>query len=217
MKKTNSNSEHCCICEEITSGQPANEITRRYRIKSRIVRTYQDFVVVPSVSPLAEGHLLVFPKQHVNRMSNLPFQQREQFVDIACELYEKLCTLYGNIYLFEHGIEGSGHVACGVYHAHLHLVPISEPMRSRIHSCIYSDYPPFRIGDLSEILYKKGHKMPYILYGSNPNSLFLGDATAMPSQYVRKLFAMNLNLEFWDWKELSGVSEFAATLTAGLR
>ena len=204
--------ETCCICEEIRTGKMAENLIKRYGFENRLFEEHPEFIVIPSISPLSEGHMLVFPKHHVQSMSQVPLEVREPLVTILNGLWRRLTKRYGDSYVFEHGVVNSDQMACGIDHAHIHVVPVAESHLTRVHTRIASGFPSIICGTVSQVLFEHKHDCPYLMYGNDLSSVHLSPSHQIPSQYVRKLIAEELESGTWDWKELSGVSEFQQSL-----
>ena len=69
MRKFKENfSSNCCICSEISSGKFPSKYYSFYPVNNRICLENEQFIVVPSISPIVEGHLLIFPKYHIKNL-----------------------------------------------------------------------------------------------------------------------------------------------------
>lgn len=175
-----------------------------------------DFAVLPTLSPLSAGHVLIVPRSHVTSMSSLTEPIRGELANCADILRSQLERPFGSqFYLFEHGT-GPGEVKCGVDHAHLHLLPLSAKAAARVNLRINEDFTAHYHGHLEDALAyaAQTRRESYVLYGSDVKSMRISLAAHIPSQYVRRLIAETLSRSHWDWKLLTGQEEFSATCQA---
>lgn len=119
----------CCICDEVKNGRLPSRFYNHYPIKNRICYETKNFIVVPSVSPLKIGHLLFFQKEHVTSLMKL----NEVKINELKESILKYKNLFkDDLYFFEHGVGNITQMACGINHAHLHILPIDKGISENI-------------------------------------------------------------------------------------
>ncbi|MBZ5610322.1 MAG: HIT domain-containing protein [Acidobacteriia bacterium] len=137
----NSRTSQCCICAEIVTGEFPLNYRHAYPIDSRICLETKDFVVFPSVSPMSGGHVLLLPRVHVTRLADLPDGQCQQLRLCVDQATDRLRERFGQTcYLFEHGV-ATGGTACGIDHAHLHLLPLATNIAYSIEAQVEADFP----------------------------------------------------------------------------
>ncbi len=75
-------------------------------------------MVACDYSPVAEGHLLLVPKEHYLCYASLPGTLSDELLEIKAQVTSFLSVYYSAPIFFEHGIAGQT-----VPHAHLHAAP----------------------------------------------------------------------------------------------
>lgn len=213
MKPTN---VQCCLCAEIATRQFPADYRHAYPVESRICFETRDFVVLPSVSPMTAGHVLVLPRIHVTRLADLRPGEHEQLRACTEHAVDRLRTRFSEpCYVFEHGVTTSG-TACGIDHAHLHILPLSPNTIESIELRVEADFSVQARGSLGEMLATGTHEMRrcYLLHGTDLKSISLSFNDRIPSQYMRQLISAVCGRADWDWKLLFGSSEFRATQEA---
>lgn len=198
----------CCICEEVKNGRLSSRFYNHYPIKNRICYETKNFIVVPSVSPLKIGHLLFFPKEHTTNLMKLN--------DIKINELKQLILKYKNLinddlYFFEHGVRHVTQTACGINHAHLHMLPLDKGISENINDEILNNYSPTKTDNLFNLLLDKNNMKSYLIFGNNINNIFLINNEEIPSQFMRKLISKYLKNKYWDWKLLFGWDDFYKT------
>lgn len=91
---------------------------REETVEPSIIAESAAFLLLASPCPLAEGHLVLVPRQHVPCYGALPDRLVAEFTRLKEEIAEFLAACYGEPALFEHGTPDT---ASG--HAELHAVP----------------------------------------------------------------------------------------------
>ena len=114
----------CCMCREIESGLAPPSIQERYSITHRVRLSNGSFAVLPTVSPLTAGHVLILPKRHVRQLAGLSASEMRELLTLVNSVSGLLAASYAPPYFFEHGPAAVNDSACGIVHAHLHLVPL---------------------------------------------------------------------------------------------
>lgn len=115
----------CDFCDEINGKETVyNKI---YGTKNRFVYSTEHFLVFPCMGQLREGHLLIASKPHVNAIGMLDGTSIEELECLTLAAGEFFRKKYGKELLcFEHGVlnDDGTNGGCGIYHMHLHLLPI---------------------------------------------------------------------------------------------
>ena len=116
----------CEFCEEL-----ADSTASRFRgiygpdISSRIVARQGAFVAMPTIGQLMMGSLLALPVPHFETLAQMPQNMRSEFGRFVGQLARRIKSLGEPVFL-EHGAESWTGGGCGVYHAHMHIVPVPE-------------------------------------------------------------------------------------------
>ncbi len=202
----------CCICSEFTTGLLPPDLQHAYGVPTRPAITIAPFLLGASASPLSTPHILIFPERHVSRLSDLPVDQIMALHEIVrCRVMGEGRTCHSSAMIFEHGVTLGNGVACGIDHAHLHVLAVREPALSHVSDHVRQDYPPHATGTLQELLTTQSGTGSYLLYGSTAQEMHICRSASIPSQYMRRIIAEELGLESWDWRALVGRDAFRAT------
>jgi len=104
-------------------------------------------------------------------------------------------------------------MACGVDHAHLHVLPLSGPTVSVVESSIECDFPANHTDCLAHVLSTAAQRKArsYLLHGADLDSIRIAFNDRIPSQYVRRLVANVDRRTEWDWRLLNSRAEFLST------
>jgi diadenosine tetraphosphate (Ap4A) HIT family hydrolase len=210
------NSSNCCLCEEVLTGEFPSPYGTAYGTSSRLCYETTEAVALPTVSPLTAGHMLVLPRAHVTSLAALPESGRHSLLQCATFVADRVRARFdSDLYVFEHGARESGR-SCGVDHAHLHILPLQTGSAEAIGRQIRCDFPYERIDSLDHVLSVAGQRasQPYLLWGKNLDSLAISFADEIPSQYVRRLVRAAQGREDWDWKLLTGTTDFSSAFSA---
>ncbi len=169
-------------------------------------------VTMPSVGALAEGHVLVCPREHVRSVATADNAAVADVEALAAETrrsLEELTTL--PVHGFEHGSGDDGlRVACSIEHAHLHLLPADVEIRPRLRQLC--EWRPIEPG--IEPLRAAADGREYLLYEAPDGERWLSPTeVGFPSQLLRQVLAAALGREGeWNWREHAARSRVAATV-----
>jgi len=195
----------CDFCSEL-SGNSDNSFGRIYAelLGNRILSRSSQFVVIPSLGQIVEGYLLVVPINHFTALGDLSDTLLQEFAATCERVGRTLKSQYGPYIFFEHGTRSEGMGGCGIYHAHLHAVPlaeVSDPIET-----LKKRFPYMELSDLSEISKRGAELSSYLFYQDSHGRLYLFDSGPLPSQFMRKLLADSLGTRDWDWR-IAGTEE----------
>lgn len=154
--------------------------------------------VVPSIGAMVEGWLLVFPKRHVLALSELMNDEWAEFQTLIGLARASTESKFGQTVMFEHGSAGVGRTAaCGVNHAHMHVVPLMVDLRAAIAECSHEvgTFEWSRVMDRPNAVVEQDY-----LYVSDDTGEWVARSSWLPGQVVRRAIARFLDLEVWDWK-----------------
>src|SRR5580704_5819432 len=170
--------------------------------------------VVPDLSPLCPGHLLVAARQHVLSMAELGPTRLGKLALRLSDLGTKLSPEFvdqGNYFLFEHGTpqDRGGSGAC-IDHAHLHMLPMEDQMSDQLTSALSWQSIP-RLKDLARF---QGVGYAYLgIKGSH----YVYPSSNIGSQWLRRQVCEALNRDDWDWALTKSDVELHETLERGRR
>ena len=166
------------------------------KIEYTIIEETKYFYILPTLGSLVDGYVLIVTKRHINSMSELNYNELEEYKTIIAK-YQKL---FNKIYnktptVFEHGTpnQNSKMKANSVTHAHTHIVNINFKNEKEI----LEKYNFKEINNLKEIETNKN----YIKYIYN-NKIYITYNFPSVSQLMRILIAEELNYkDKFDWKK----------------
>ncbi|MFI1399523.1 TIR domain-containing protein [Streptomyces sp. NPDC020681] len=122
----------CLLCDVLHDAEttPFRDLFGRDELASEVLARAAGFVAVADVAPLTGGHVLIVPQEHVLSMADL---QRAALADL--EMLRRRVTgiiresYASDVVAFEHGLcDPSLSSACGIDHAHLHVMPLDAPV-----------------------------------------------------------------------------------------
>jgi ATP adenylyltransferase len=190
----------CGICEElrmatVTIGDPRyqNLVLNR----QNILYESEDFVVLPSLGPLNDSHVMIVPKKHVNSFSVLAESQLDQVKNIAAVLSDHIAAKTGKeLVFFESGAgDLCSHSGGCIVHAHIHCVYESEEFQNRLFEEV-----DFQEG--GEGWYKNADsERGYVWYRKADGEAFICNDPQLPSQFLRYLYSIAVgDARFWNWR-----------------
>jgi len=112
------------------------------KIASRIIKETPNFRVVADHAPLAEGHLLIIPKDHYACYGAVPTKLDEELFALKSEIQQFFNQFYAPVVFWEHGVFRQT-----VFHAHLHCFPfgkIQYNLSDALHNCVISSQDEIR-------------------------------------------------------------------------
>lgn len=162
--------------------------------------------VIPGKGALSPGYILISPTQHATSLRAAAFLD-PAFAGYVARALELAFQRFGPLTLWEHGSSsGSGapRSAC-IEHAHLNVIAgtFSFPL------------PPnaVRADDIGSLQWDLQNE-PYLLYGTYPGNVYLGDDVAI-SQYYRRYWARAVDREEeWDYLVTRDSLDIAWTIDA---
>ncbi|MCK4600800.1 HIT domain-containing protein [Candidatus Bipolaricaulota bacterium] len=157
-----------------------------------------DLVVVASLGPIVPGHLLILPRQHYQAMALLPEDHWQQLERMKQGVIKACAGVYGiRPVLFEHGtVNVLKRAGSSIDHAHLHVVPAELDLLEHIRNHVeMRQLPEFRA------LRRFGEEDASYLYFQDRHGFqYAGNASGLPSQFVRRLAAGWLGCQDeWDY------------------
>jgi len=204
-------SENCCICNEILNSRFPEKLRRIYSIENRVCYENENFIVIPSVSPIVEGHLMLIPKKHIKSLAYVDMDTLDSFKELVKKVFSFIKTKYCEPFLFEHGVGEDEFTGCGIDHAHLHILPIQLENQNRIFNAILSERNILHAGNMYELLSSIDKRKSYLLFGCQVNNMYFSTAEGAKSQYIRKIISSIVGNKNWNWNEYYGVNEFLST------
>lgn len=165
-----------------------------------------NFSTLPSLGALVVGHALIVTQVHTGsvllyadkfgRWSEL----RELVAELAVWLSDRLGV--SEHIVFEQGSHNPVADLCSTSHAHLHVVPVSQPGRLELAERLRRDFAAVKLQDLGRRCSEVGDFVTAAWVdrnGMGEDWSFSG-SSELPPQYMRKLIGETLGLQGWDWK-----------------
>ncbi|KCZ71281.1 hypothetical protein ANME2D_02483 [Candidatus Methanoperedens nitroreducens] len=193
-RKLDSKCDFCIELEDFSFSR----FSKIYGNTQRIIFSNEYFNVMPTIGQLFLGSLLILPKEHYYSFAEIPEKRIEELNKIIKHLENKLVR-FGKTVLFEHGTSPEIGGGCGIYHAHIHLVPVPSAIP-----------PEFLLGkditslqNLESALLLGKQRKEYLLYRHVNNMFFIASPTSkLQSQHFRKKLVEFFDLKSpWDWRE----------------
>lgn len=192
----------CVFCRELNGSRDTNFATRYPEIPSRIIYETESLVAFPCIGQLVNGHFLVVPKNHDStlaqtqkRLNNL----NQELTHLLKQVHLILGFELTNSLIFEHGALGPNDGSCGIYHAHLHVLPSTSQVNV---SELYNFQNKDLITNIESVLKNTSIDKPYIFAGNLKDGFYhLQLNEALPSQTLRKAIATQLDKNEWDWRK----------------
>lgn len=189
----------CEFCSEL-NGDSKSRFCQYFRdvLDDRIILAAAEFVAVPSMGQIVPNSIMLLPRLHVERFADLaPIQLRDaerivrQLVDVES------CP----IAVFEHGARSSTGGSCGIYHAHVHLVPMPTGVSVEdLADGLNESSAPF-----PELFANLSLSDEYLflsdgLQRSWARRIQLGEQKLFPSQHFRRRLSLQAESPNWDWR-----------------
>ena len=193
----------CKILLEHSSGATTPEY-------DTVIFETKHFIVVPALGALVSGYVMIVTKEHLDSIAYLDDAGFEEFILLNQAVRTLQRRLYGIApIVFEHGsaVGCSNKSACCVDHAHVHIAPIHLSDENRI-------IQHAQMKCLENIQAVRNYKdTPYMLYINESNRCYISADTILPSQYMRKWVAKEVDRPLeWDWRQFEFLDHVDATL-----
>ena len=205
------NKKDCSFCSQFKWNRMPSSYIKQSGIENRILKQSDNFVSIPSISPIAEGHVMILPKYHVSSMVQIETNHRNELLHFVRKIFALVQKIYGNIAVTEHGVGLGKTGGCGVTHAHLHIFPAKQSTSRTILSELFETFLVNGPYDLEYIIEAGDIRKSYLCYGYDLDELIISYQEDIPSQYLRKLIAKLTFKTDWDWKEMYGWDDFVKT------
>ncbi|HEV2491893.1 MAG TPA: HIT domain-containing protein [Terriglobia bacterium] len=204
-------SPQCDFCDEFSGGHD-NAFSHRYADdpSDRILFATENFAVLPSLGQIVEGYLLIVPREHFRTLADVGINLMRELVNVKSSVQSALSASYGPSAFFEHGARSERSGGCGIYHAHLHAVPLRQEMAfiARLNET-FALKPISGVERIGDALGSNGS---YLYYQDFDAREYATRVDHLPSQYMRKLLADMLGQNNWDWRECGREDALLSTL-----
>lgn len=202
---------HCDFCSEF-AGDVHNSFHARYGADqpSRALFETQNFRAFPSIGQLVEGYTLIAPITHYSTIDDLPPSLLAEFDDVYQSIKIAMSCVYGPSLCYEHGARGPSSGGCGIYHAHLHIVPFGkhqDPVNE-----LKERFPHKRLHHFADIRSATEGLSPYLFYEDVESNRYLFFIRDLSSQYMRRVLAEIIGHVEWDWRSTNREERLLTTL-----
>ncbi|TQK44047.1 HIT domain-containing protein [Streptomyces sp. SLBN-118] len=191
----------CLLCDVLNDAEttPFRGLFGREELQSEVLARADGFVVVADVAPLTRGHVLIVPDEHALSMADL-----SPAALAGLEMLRRHVTsviregFASEVVAFEHGLcDPNLSSACGIDHAHLHVVPLDQPVAPRFRE----SFACRDIGSLSELPQVNEARQEYLLLIDQEGAHHFAAAQVPTSQFFRKMIAEISGELLWKWND----------------
>jgi diadenosine tetraphosphate (Ap4A) HIT family hydrolase len=168
-------------------------------LPERTVLVEGGFVAIPSMGQIVADSLMLLPLSHVERFADLDTEDLQTAENLVGRLR---AAASGPVAIFEHGARSCTGGSCGIYHAHIHLIPLPDGLPfEQLAVGLAPTTGSFRgameaasIHDQYLFLWDGGFRMWLRSVSSDETQEF-------PSQHFRRVLASAVGLHSsWDWR-----------------
>jgi diadenosine tetraphosphate (Ap4A) HIT family hydrolase len=188
---------NCPFCRELQGGRLPDFVDAD--IESRILHETGRFVVIPDISPLVPGHVMIVPKAHILCFGAVEAAAQDEFSCIVNATRAILSEHYGPSVILEHGTSSLDPVADHVTHAHLHIVPAAIDIRDSL-----SNFNTTRITSISDLSDWAARDEEYIYFESRGGERMVADRiVGIKRLFFRREIARQIGIPdpLWDWRQ----------------
>lgn len=194
--------KECVFCREISGSRETNFAKLYPELSSRVIAETESFIAFPCIGQLIDGHFLVIPKIHNPTIAQSLFGDgslKGELQSILSKAHKFINMEQEQSLYFEHGALGAEHGGCGIYHAHLHVLPNAGGINCRDLFAQASDSNTSNLFKIySEVLPEKS----YAIIGSDEMGFHHWQLSQpLESQTIRKYVANCLGTSEWDWRK----------------
>lgn len=206
--------KECVFCREINGSRETNFAKLYPELPSRVIAETESFIAFPCIGQLIDGHFLVIPKTHKATMAQSLFKAnslKDELQRILSEAHKFINVRQEQSLYFEHGAHGAEHGGCGIYHAHLHVLPNAGNVNCRD---LFSQSSDSNELDLFKIYNETMTEKSYAIIGSNEMGFYRWQLSKpLESQTIRKYVANCLGALEWDWRKFGSEEKMQSLLS----
>jgi diadenosine tetraphosphate (Ap4A) HIT family hydrolase len=189
----------CEICAELAGSPSRFSSIYSGRLTTRLVAGSENFVVMPSIGQLGDGHLMIVSRSHKTAVATLSADHREELASLISHTRSWLkLKLDANNIVFENGDpNGLGLMSCSVSHLHVHLVAYRHGV-----GALTQAVQQLEGKKISSLAALSGTSDAYSFVDMEHLGIQL-IRRRLPSQTLRRIIAQAIGLPRWDWREAS--------------
>lgn len=199
----------CVFCREIKGSRHTNFARLYPELPSRYLVRLSSLVAFPCIGQLTPGHFLIAPRLHYSTFREaitLDPNVEIEFTNIFYQMHEIINANPESSLMFEHGAISHEDGGCGIYHAHVHVVPNAGHIDLREYINMKES---LQCKSYLQTYENISDKQSYGIFGSKEHGFFhLQLNRPLPSQYFRKAVASGLGISNWNWQSAGRESEF---------
>lgn len=187
---------YCFFCHEATLGCLPYDAD--LGLKSRILRSTDNFLVIVDISPITRGHLLIIPREHYLSFGAVPQEQRPECDALISETIGVLTSFYSPPIIMEHGSSNCLHGGACIAHAHLQVVPCNIDILPAMHK-----FGPRMLMDFWHMSELAASDKPYLYLRNQKGDMYVAENIAgIEKQFIRKEIGIRMNIPYpeWDWR-----------------
>ena len=209
----NDSQSTCPMCAELNSGKMPNELIDKSGLRDRILVENDEFVIIPSVSPLKMGHIMIVPRKHITSIVQLSVASVLKFEEFKKEIVLRITRKLGPVFCWEHGVGKNKNGGCGITHAHFHILPLIDEHATQIDSTLSQMFPHVMVADSMKVFHDRSDSScSYLYWEINSMSPRIVTSEGIKSQLMRELICKVENLDNWNWKEYNNWQDFRETV-----
>jgi histidine triad (HIT) family protein len=120
-------------------------------IKARIIMESFKSIAFLDAFPLAQGHVLVIPKNHYGKMQDLTQEDNSDLFSLVHKLISKIDSISGSSLVAIHNGKDAGQE---VQHVHVHLIPRSTSDGAGAVHSMFKNRPNLSDAEFDDVLKK---------------------------------------------------------------
>lgn len=191
----------CVFCREQNESRNTNFAKLYPDLDSRNIIESDNLAIFPCIGQLTDKHCLIVTKRHFNtfaQASNSGKISSDEIQELILNFAKQYMSNTEHLLCFEHGALCEEVGGCGIYHAHIHLIPIKDKISI---SSLYN-FSGAPMDSLAASLAALDPNKSYIMAGLfDLNKIYIEERKIpLASQYLRKQLAGILNVDNWDWR-----------------
>jgi diadenosine tetraphosphate (Ap4A) HIT family hydrolase len=197
--------DDCPLCDELTDDNCLSSFLDLYPYReSKFLAETNSLVLMPDISPIVPGHLLIVTKNHLSSFCQVAHCVWGELAFIKRLAY-KISSKYAPPFFFEHGScsREPSNSAC-IAHAHIHVIPAAVdivPYLSRVSRHPLSIAPI----DMKSAVPRQDSDYFYYEDSLNKGCVIVAPKKPFPRQFIRMVVAKEIGIPEWDWQMCLGI------------
>jgi diadenosine tetraphosphate (Ap4A) HIT family hydrolase len=188
--------QKCGICDEINGESFVDGYDKIVSEKKNIIAETDNFLVIPSIGPLNDSHIMLVPKKHVNSFNTISNNIKNESREILYKLNNFIIeNTNKSLIFFESGAgKNIDHSGGCIFHAHIHCVYYTQEFETALNKEI-----KFNKNSSQSLDYDIENG--YVWYMNNKYDEFLCNNPLLPSQFLRYLYYSSNSIHgHWNWR-----------------